>query len=441
MTGHYSPPPHRELPPDRRRQLKRYLLSEVAQQTPGRVTRRVLTSPRGRGRTVVAAVAVIVLAVVAGAIGTRGGAYTASAAEVRAKLVQGLHLDQTISGEYSVRTRDPGPPPPGVRLGSNATPQAPLPSKFVIDPDGSYSSVTIPGGAVNGRDLAYDATTGIETWLISVSSGRPIYLRASNLDPAFFTRYAPEAQLAAWAQGALTDRDPPVQEVTFAGRAAWKLTATFRPGETLYEIYGARVDVVVDRETGLVLEIVQYAHDADRWTSIASVRNLKIGEPTSTGDFTLPKPPGAVERPHDYGFRRVPVAAAATTIGYRPPLPTNTLGRTLSDFAVAKTSKFPFPGIPVRRAIASARYGRGAAAITVSTYRGPLSDLTSLFGGEYSETVHPTHGPLVGGVAYISTSRLGGAAFAAFADGLLVRITAPSTKEALAIANSLRATP
>lgn len=440
MTAPYSPPPHRELPPDRRRQLKRYLLSEIAQQTPRRVTRPVLTSSRVRSRRVVAAVAVIVLAVVAGVLGTRGGTDTASAAEVRAKLVEGLRLDQTISGEYSVRTRDPGPPPPGVRLGSNAPLQVRMPSRFVIGPDGSYSSVTIPGGAASGRDLAYDATTGIETWLISGSSGRPIYLRSSNLDPAFFTRYAPEAQLTAWAQGALTDRNPPVQEVTFAGRAAWKLTATFRPGETFYEIYGARVDVVVDRKTGLVLEIVQYAYDTNRWTSIASVRKLKIGEPTSAGDFTLPKPAGAVERRHDYGFRRVPVAGAAAVIGYRPLLPTNTLGRTPTDFAVAKTSKFPFPGIPVRRDIASARYGRGAAAITVSTYRGPLSDLTSLFGGEYSETVHPTHGPLVAGVAYMSTSRLGGAVFAAFADGLLVQITAPSTKDALAIADSLRAT-
>ncbi|MCP9487717.1 MAG: hypothetical protein MSC30_17885 [Gaiellaceae bacterium MAG52_C11] len=442
MTTDYSPPPRRELPPDRRRELKRHLLSEIARRPPGLAARPALTSLRGRAtrRMGLAAAAVIVAAIVAGVLGTHGGTGAASAAEVRAKLAEGLELGESIRGEYSVRTRDPGLPPRGVRRSSNAIPQVRMPSRFVIGADGSYSSLIIPGGAASGRGVAYDATTGIETWLISGSSGRPIYLRGSNLDPAFFTRYAPEAQLAAWVQGALADRSPPVQEVTFAGRAAWSLTATFRPGETFNEIYGARVDVVVDRETGLVLRVVQYAYDTNRWTSIASVRNLKIGEPTNAGDFTLPKPRGVVERRHDYGFRRLPVAAAAATIGYRPLLPTNTLGRTLSDFAVAKTSKFPFPGIPVRRDIASARYGRGAAIITVSTYRGPLTDLTSLFGGEYSETVHPTHGPLVDSVAYLSTSQLGGGVFAAFADGLLVQITAPSAGEALTIANSLRAT-
>jgi len=169
-------------------------------------------------------------------------------------------------------------------------------------------------------------------------------------------------------------------------------------------------------------------------------RPRKIGEPTSAGDFTVPKPPGAVELSHDYGFRRVAVAAAAATIGYRPLLPTTTLVRSLSDFAVAKTSKFPFPGIPIRRDIASARYGRGAAIITVSTYRGPLSDLLSLLPAVNAQTVHPTRGPLVGGVAYVTASPLSGAVFAGFADGLLVRITAPSTNDALTIANSLRAT-
>ena len=443
MTAKYSLPPTREIPPDRRQQLKHFLMSEIAQQPPRLLTRRVLALLRGRltRRSVVAA-AVIVLAVVAGVLGSRGGTGTASAAEVRAKLAEGLRLDETISGEFSVRTRDPGPRPRGVPADSNAPQQVPLPSKFVIAPDGSYSSLTIPLGAANRRDIAYDATTGVETSVgsIVISNGRPVYLRATNLDPAFLARYAPEAQLGAWVQGAVADRNPGVKEVTFEGRAAWKLTSSFSPGERFYDIYGARVDVVVDQETGLVLQLVQYAYSTDRWTSIASVHDLKLGEPTGAGDFTVPKPPGAVELSHDYGFRRVPVAAAAAAIGYRPLLPTTTLGHSLSDFAVAKISEFPFPGIPVRRDIASARYGLGAAIITVSSYRGAVSDLTSLLPAVNAHTVRPTHGPLVGGVAYVTTSPLSGAVFAAFADGLLVRITAPSTNDALTIANSLRAT-
>jgi hypothetical protein len=445
VTARYSPPPTRELPLERREQLKRYLMSEIAQQPPRLVSRPPSLRGRLTRQTVVAAAAVVVFAVVAGVLGVRGGTGTASAAEVRAKLAEGLQLGETISGEFSVRTRDPGPRPRGVRGVPgclNCSPQVPLPSKFVIGPDGSYSSLTIPLGAAKRRDIAYHAAQGVETSFGSLlvdSRGRPVYMRAVNLDPALF-QYVPEAQLGAWVQGALAERNPRVRDVTFEGRAAWKLTATFRPGDNFYDVYGARLDVVVDQETGLVLQVVQYAYGTDRWTSIASVHDLKIGEPTSAGDFTVPKPRGAVELSHDYGFRRVPVAAAAASIGYRPLLPTNTLGRSLTDFAIATTSKFPFPGIPIRHDAASARYGRGAAIVTVSTYRGPVSDLTSLLPGVDARTVRPTQGPLVGGVAYVTTSALSAAVFVAFADGLLVRITAPSANDALTIANSLRAT-
>jgi hypothetical protein len=267
-------------------------------------------------------------------------------------------------------------------------------------------------------------------------TGQAVYLRTVNVDPALL-EYAPEARLGIWMQGALTDGATHVAEVTLDGRAAWKATATFQPGESLYALYGARVDVVVDRETGLVLQLTQYAYDRDRWTSIATVRDLEIGGSTSDVDFTVPKPPGAVEHSHDYRFRRVPVEAAAATIGYPPLLPSDTGGLTLADFAIAKTSEYPFPGLPARRDVASARYGTGAAGITVSTYRGPVSDLTTLLGGDY-ETVHPAGGPLTDSVAYVSKPALSAAVVAAFADGLLVRITAPTTEQALATANSLR---
>jgi hypothetical protein len=336
-----------------------------------------------------------------------------------------------------VRTRDPGQPPSGVRRCRECVPQPPLPSRFVVHPDGSYSSLTLPLDAPNRRDVAYDAATGVETRFgaLGESRGRPIYLRTVNLDPALLP-HRPEAHLGAWVQGALAAGDPQVEDVTFGGRAAWKLTRTFRPGEHFYDAYGARLDVVVDRETGLVLEVVQYAFDIDRWTSIASVRDLRIGEPTSRDAFTVPRPPGAELVAHDYEFRRVPVAAAEATIGYRPLLPTKTFGRPLSDFAVAESSRFPFPGVPVRRNAASARYGRGASVVTVSTYRGPVGDLPEIGGGRSFEL---TRGPLAGALAYVTTTPLGPAGVAAFADGLLVRVTAPSAEEAIAIAESLRA--
>lgn len=226
--------------------------------------------------------------------------------------------------------------------------------------------------------------------------------------------------------------------MTFDSRAAWKATAAFQPGESVYDLYGARVDVVVDQETGLVLQVTQYVYDPNRWTSIATVRDLEIGGSTSEIDFTVPKPANADEHFHDFRFRRVSVDAARAAIGYQPLLPADTGDRPLTDFAVARTTEYPFPGLPPRRNVASARYGTGAASITVSTYRGGVSDLTLLLPAAESETVELTEGPLAGSLAYVTTPSLSAAVFAAFADGLLVRITAPTTEEALATAKSLR---
>jgi len=439
MTKRYAPPPVRELPTERRRQLGRHLTSEIALNPPRTTTRNGVTG-RLASRVAVAAAAVAALVVVTALIGTRAGTESASAADVRAKLAEGLTLDVTIRGALSVRTRDPGPRPRGARVGSNAPLQVPVPSRFVVAPDGSYASRSVTRD-VAGMDRAYDASTGIETSVFPAGRGEVVYLRATNLDPVQLADNLPYAHLGAWVQGALADRDPRVREVRFDGRPAWKLTVTFTPGESFYESYGARVDVVVDRDTGLVRQLVQYAYDTNRWTSIATVRELELGTPTTAREFTLAKPARAKEISHDYGFQRVPIPRAAAIIGYRPLLPTNTLGRSLTDFAVARTSAFPFPGIPVRRDMASARYGRGAAAIAISSYRGPLVDLTSILGVLTAETVHPTQGPLAGGVAYASTSPLSAAVVAAYADGLLVRITAPSTSDALTVANSLRAVP
>jgi hypothetical protein len=232
-----------------------------------------------------------------------------------------------------------------------------------------------------------------------------------------------------------------VEETIFESRSAWKLTVTFMPGESLYTAYGRRVDVVVDQATGLVLQVTQYAYSTDRWTSIETVRDLKIGEPTRAVDFTVPKPEGAEEIVHDFGFRRVQVAAAASIVGYRPLLPTRTLGRALSDFAVAKTTSLaPFPGLfPSYHAVVSARYGHGPNSVTLSTRRGRLRELLTNVGLGSARPVHVTRGPLVGDDAYLSTDPLRKAFFAAFHRGLLVQISAPSAREAMLVAGSLRA--
>ena len=432
MSTNYSPSPTRQLPPDRLEQRKQHLLREIVQ------PQRPALRP-GRG-ALVAAAAVVVVAGAIGVLVTRGGTGAASAAEVRAKLAEALQFRQSVSGEFSVRTQTPGPRPRGVPGCLNCTPVVPQPSKFVIGADGSYSSLTLPLSATRRNDIAYDARAGIETsfgQFTDPRTGRPLYIRASNLDPASLT-YGPEARLGAWVQGALADRNPRVKNTTLDGRPAWELTVTFTPGQSLYDFYGVRVDVVIDKASGLVLQVTQYAHSTKRWTSIETVHNLQIGVTTNAVDFTVPKPSGAVEVAHDFGFQRVAISSAAASVGYKPLLPRKTLGRALSDFAIAKTTNLAPPGFPFPpfHDVVSARYGDGPDSITVSTRRGRLDELLGNTGLGSARPLHLS-GLLSGDYAYVSTDPLRRTLLAAFHHGLLVQITAPSARDAIRVATSL----
>ena len=189
MTVDHSPPPLRELPRERHKELKRHLIAEIARPVPD----------RKRALRVLIAVAALALAGAIGFVATRSATDTASAAEVRAKLAEGLSIRRSISGEFSVRSR-----PARERPGSSAAafpccaPVVPRPTTFVVGSDGSYSNRSVPFDP-SERDIAYDASTGIETsccWGRD-SRGRLIYLRSSHLDPAAFST----ARMPSWECG------------------------------------------------------------------------------------------------------------------------------------------------------------------------------------------------------------------------------------------------
>jgi hypothetical protein len=430
-----SPPALRELPRDRLEQRKVHLMSEIAHER---------SSSPFVGRALAAAATLALAATVVGFLVTRGGTETASAAEVRAKLAEGLRFRQSIRGEFSVRTQDPGPRPRGAPGCVNCAPVVPRPSKFVVGADGSYSSLALSHEtpprvpcqttlSCPPDDVAYNASTGIETRCCGLegSRGRPVYFRGSHLDPAF-AGYGPQAQLGAWVQGALADGNRRVENTTYDGRPAWKLTVRFIVDGRVYGFNGARIDVVVDRATGLVLEVTRYAYSTDRWTSIESVHDLKIGGPTSAADFTVPRPAGTRLLAHDYGFRRVAAAEIASVVGYRPLLPTNTLGRSLSDVAVAKKTDIP------THDVVSARYGNGPESVSVSTRRATASERRYRAPEPVGRPVHMARGALAGDDGYITTSPLSSKFLIAYHRGLIVEIHAPSARGAIAVANSLR---
>ena len=212
MSESHTPTPMRAIPGERLAQLRQHLVTE-AERTgrPRRPARRLLF--------VAAAAAAVVAAV--GVVATLTGSDTASAAEIRAKIAAGQSTPLTISGTYSVRSRDPGRRPRSWHGCLNCRPIVPVPSRFVVGADGSYASIAMPPSAKRRSDIAFDAKTGVETSFLSgVLIGIRFYVRATNVDPATPV-VTPEGRLAAWVQRALARRDPKVKNTSFEGRPAW----------------------------------------------------------------------------------------------------------------------------------------------------------------------------------------------------------------------------
>jgi|GEM_PF-6181832 len=437
-----SIPPLRDLPPGRLDERTQHLLAELTGEPKPRYARPSFVLPRVRLAAFAGGLATLAVIAAIALLTTRAGTETASAAEVRTKISQAMNTPLNLRGEYTIRTQPSGPVPRRQAGCLNCQPVVPTPSKFVIGTDGSYSLITLPLDATPRSDSAYNASTGVQTSYIEGGiPGLRVYVKSINLDPAQSVR-SPEAQLAAWVQHALAARSPRVKNTSFEGRPAWALTLRFTPGDDFFDTYGTRVDVTVDKATGLVLQVTQYANSPDRWTSIESVHNLQVGTPTTAADFTVPQPAGVRSVTHNFGFRRVAVSEAAAIVGYQPLLPTKTGGRALAEFAVAKTSSqrlLPeMVGTPVYRDVVSARYGRGLDTFVVSMRHGRPSDVVP--GGISARTVTLSGGALAGETAWLSTSPPDPGYVAAFHDGLVVQIHAFSTRDALMVVNSLAAT-
>lgn len=446
----YDLPPLRDLPSGRLDQRAAHLLSEIAAERQRAGWRRSLiwrhAAPRFRPVPVAAAVAAVALVVVGVVLATRLGTTTASAAQVRAKLAQGLALAESIRGEYTVRARPPEPVAPyrghGLFHCTGCAPVAPAPSRFVLGTDGSYAVRILPRTASVRFDVATNARTSVQTsYQQGYVRGLRLYVRGLHADPTW--RYIPEYELSAWVRQAVAAHDPHVKNVTFDGRRAWQLTLVFKPEDDFYVQTGiARIDAIVDRDTGLVLQVTRYAGNPNWWSSIETVHNLTLGTPTSPADFVIAPPAGARVVVHDFGFHPISPTRAAALLGYRPLLPTATGGRVLTAFAVAKVNSLRLlpngPG-PVYRDVASARYAVGPNSITVSTRRGSPTDLLPLFEGMTSNTIHVTRGALAGAAVQLATSPPNAGYLAAYSNGLIIQLRAPSAREAVLAANSLRA--
>jgi hypothetical protein len=370
----------------------------------------------------------------AAVLATQWGATEASAAQVRASIIGGLSVPRSIKGEFVVESR-PAHADLKPTHGCNCKPPLPTPSAFVLGADGSYSWRALSPTAQFPSAVSYNSASDLMTQIITLRTGS-FYVRTTGNNPAF-SSFRPESELATWVLYALQSGDSHVTSTTFQGRDAWALTLAFTPGDDYYNTYGVRVDVVVDKETGLLLKLTQYENDPNYWTSIETIHDLQLEVPTSAADFTLPIPPNAKVINHDQGFTEVTPRQASAIVGYAPLLPTDTGQRPPTRLAAAKKSVLAFlPKMlgPIFRDAVTARYGTGLDAITISSRRGqPLDSAPDLT----ARTITIARGPLKGATAYVSNSPTVPGYLSTYHKGLVVEIRAPSAEDALAAAQSL----
>ncbi len=385
--------------------------------------------------TVVVAAAVVCLIGVV-FLSTRWGAEEASAAQMRTSIVDGLGTPRSIRGEFIVDSRPAQPAPKATRGCSNCKPPLPLPSRFILGNDGSYSYLSEAQSDLFPGSVAYDAHSDVLTESGSLA-GKSTYVRMTGNDPRVAI-YRPDGALATWVLYALDSGDPKISTTKLQGRDAWAATFSFSPGDDYYDTYGARVDVIVDKETGLLVKLTQYENDPNYWTAIETMKNLKVDAPTSAADFALPVPAGAQVIKHDLGFKTVSEQQVKSIVGYKPLLPTDVGGRPLTQLAAAKESNLAFlPELqaPVFANVVTARYGMGLDSITVTTRSGSSPDSAPEL---TAHTITIGHGLLSGRTAYLSDSPTNPGYLTSHFGELVVEVGAPSSKEVLDAAESLR---
>lgn len=253
-------PEHR---PEFHRELRRRLRAE---RRPVRRVRYGLLA----AAAIVAAVAAVTL--------REGGGSTANAAVVQARMRAALASFRNVSGEI-VAT--------GKGRGKTAR------EHFVLDRNGN---VRLDGPRA-GDVLLYDARAlTFRSAQHSASLGGPTLFYAVHtgaLPPALVT-----STFGGYVQAALAAQSPAVQDVTYAGRPAWRLLVPAR---------GVRV--TVDKRTGMAVEVDDLRHDRR-----IRIVGLRLDRSLPTGTFSLRFPAGAEISRFDSGFRAAPLSAAP-----RPP--------------------------------------------------------------------------------------------------------------------------
>jgi hypothetical protein len=311
------------------------------------LVRRLTEVPRRRVPLLPAAVVALAVPVIAAIVlfaPRAGGPEVASAADLRAEVLDAAGSASTISGIFVNREQ-----PSSGRENR---------WQFTAADSGSFRIAALDSRSV----LAYDAAANVES-----SSDERLFVTRVGLAPG-----PPDAAAAGWVLqrglgsvvAALTADDDDVREVDYAGRPAWQVRVpTGNPGEERL--------IVVDRETGIPVRSALFRNGTAgaEWR----IEQLRVDEPAADESFGLTPSAGQTPSRYDMGFRRVALEDAADRVGYRPLVPTSVPdGFERAEVAVAERSRATGDEQrrnPESRDVVSLRYRRGLDQLVVTTRR------------------------------------------------------------------------
>lgn len=407
--------------------LERLLENEAAR----RPTRR----PRLRWGVRIAAVAAA-LAVVAAVVGLPRAERTqvASAAVVKAQVRASLDALRTLSGVIVAN----GPAQRDTRRW-----------RFALDARGDFRL----DGPAPGESLAYDAATGIVRSAqrsASLGGDTLFYAERRGVPPGPPDLGPPTwllpGELGAYVRALLAAGDPSVREVTYERRPAWRVEIETVPNSIVPSFSGDRLELTVDRETGLPVRVVETK--AGAVVHELRVEQLGVDEALPADTFRLSFPPGAEVMRSDDGFRRLPLAEVEAAVGYAPLVPAHVPdGYSLAEVGVAAEAgpTGTEAGNPPSRMVVSLAYRRGLDRFVVTTRlagSGEWSDPLASGEGyvDHPEPVALGTGALRGSDARLVLSPRGVPHLWSVAEGLVVTVAGDLSRDELeSVAGSLRA--
>jgi hypothetical protein len=318
--------------------------------------------------------------------------------------------------------------------------------RFALDAAGDFRLE----GPSPGEWCAYDVARGVARSAqrsASMGGGTLFYAERRGVAPGAPDQGPPTwllpDELGAYVRALLAAGDARVHEIAYGGRPAWRVGVAIPPHAVVPALSGDRLDVTVDRETGIPVHVVESK-------SGAVLHELRIRQLSVDGappDFHPSFPPGAEVMQSDDGFRRVALSDVAGAVGYAPLVPTRVPdGFRLAEVAVAADAAPTGAGggNPPSRSVVSLAYRRGLDRIVVTTRRpgdGRWTDPLRSDAGfaDHPEPVALDAGALAGALGQVVLSPHGIPHLWAQTDGLVVTVAGDlSRAELVAVAGALR---